>query len=76
MPVQKGGNLGLDSLRQQGSCALPQNITQRIVNFSWPSEANNSIVFHGVSLLLGDVARLSTATIRRLLFRAFNKIRG
>src|SRR5262249_55822999 len=51
VPAEQGPDLGLDSLRQQRSCAVAQNLGQRIGKSSWLGEVENVSVGHGVSLL-------------------------
>ena len=51
MAAEQGCNLGLDSLRQQRSRAVAQNLGQRIGKSSWLGELENISVGHGVSLL-------------------------
>src|ERR671930_1793995 len=51
MRAEQGWDLGLDRLRQQRSCAVAQNLGQRISKTSWLGELENVSVGHGVSLL-------------------------
>src|SRR6266446_1995405 len=51
MATEQARNLGLDSLRQQRSRAVAQNLGQRIGKSSWLGELENVSVGHGVSLL-------------------------
>jgi len=51
MAPEQARNLGLDSLRQQRSRAVAQNLGQRIGKSSWLGELENVSVGHGVSLL-------------------------
>src|SRR6266576_4756589 len=51
MAPEQARNLGLDSLRQQRSRAIAQNLGQRISKSSWLGELENVSVGHGVSLL-------------------------
>src|ERR671930_1667163 len=51
MRAEQGCDLGLDRLRQQRSCAVAQNLSQRISKTSWLGELENVSVGHGVSLL-------------------------
>jgi hypothetical protein len=51
VPAEQGSDLGLDSLRQQRSCAVAQNLGQRIGKSSWLGELENVSVGNGVSLL-------------------------
>src|SRR5262252_4268365 len=51
MAAEQGRNLGLDSMRQQRSRAVAQNLGQRIGKTSWLGELENVSVGHGVSLL-------------------------
>src|SRR5437868_10564144 len=51
MAAEQGRDLGLDSLRQQRSRAVAQNLGQRIGKSSWLGELENVSAGHGVSLL-------------------------
>jgi hypothetical protein len=51
MRAEQGGNLSLDRVRQQRSCAVAQNLGQRIGKSSWFGELDNVSLGHGVSLL-------------------------
>src|SRR5947207_15576237 len=51
MAAEQARNLGLDSLCQQRSRAVAQNLGQRIGKTSWLGELENVSVGHGVSLL-------------------------
>src|SRR5437879_3946726 len=51
MAAEQGCNLGLDSLRQQRSRTVAQNLGQRVGKSSWLGELENISVGHGVSLL-------------------------
>ena len=51
MPGQEVGKLRLDRLLNQTFRPRAQNFTQRIVNFVWLTQRNNSILVHGVTLL-------------------------
>src|SRR3984893_17925097 len=51
MATEHSGNLSLNRLRQQRSCAVPQYLGQRIGEGPWLGELKNVTVGHGVSLL-------------------------
>src|ERR1700758_3462980 len=51
MRAEQGGNLSLDRLRQQRSCAAAQHLRQRIGKSSWLGQLENVSLGHGVSLL-------------------------
>src|SRR5262245_56359994 len=51
MRAEQGGNLSLDRLRHQRSCAVAQHLGQRIDKSSWLGELENISLGHGVSLL-------------------------
>ena len=51
MPGQEGRELGLNRLLDQSLRPGPQNFCQRIVNFVWLMQSENSILIHGVTLL-------------------------
>src|SRR5262245_23513324 len=67
MRAEQGGNLSLDRLRHQRSCAVAQHLGQRIDKSSWLGELENISLGHGVSLLRWRVEASSTPTIRRLI---------
>ena len=60
MPGQEGRKLRLDRLLDQTFRPGPQNFSQRIVNFVWLTERENSILIHGVTLLREVRAGLDT----------------
>src|SRR4051812_36464366 len=66
MAAEEGCDLGLDSLRQQGSRALAQNFGQRVGELCWLNQLGNIILGHGVSLLWWRSGGSNTPTIRRL----------
>src|SRR4051812_17763470 len=66
MAAEEGCDLGLDSLRQQGSGALTQNFGQRIGEGFWLNQLGNIILGHGVSLLRWRSGGSNPPTIRRL----------
>ena len=43
MRFEKTRDLGFNGLGEQGSCALPQHLGQRIAKLSWLSQVNDSI---------------------------------
>jgi hypothetical protein len=51
MPGHEGGKLRLDRLLDQTFCPRAKNFSQRIVNFIWLTEGDDSILIHGVTLL-------------------------
>src|SRR3984885_8140548 len=51
MAVEQGGNLRLDSMRQQRPRAVAQHLGQRIGECPWLAELENISLGHGVSLL-------------------------
>src|ERR1700745_4218207 len=51
MRAEQGGNLSLDRLRLQRSCAVAQHLGQRIGKSSWLGKLENVSLGHGVSLL-------------------------
>src|SRR5829696_8202875 len=51
MADEQGRNLGLDSLRQQCSRTVPQNLRQWIGKTPWLGELENVSLSHGVSFL-------------------------
>ena len=51
MPGEERRELRLDRLLDQPLRAAPQNFGQRIVNFIWLTERDNSSLVHGVTLL-------------------------
>ena len=44
------GNLGLDSLHQQGTRPIAQNFRERILEGSWLYQLGHVIVWYGISL--------------------------
>src|SRR4051812_35070263 len=66
MAAEEGCDLGLDSLRQQGSRALAQNFGQRVGELCWLDQLDDIILGHGVSLLRWRSGGSNTPTIRRL----------
>src|SRR5215218_10700736 len=66
MAAEEGCDLRLDSLRQQGSGALAQNLGQRVGERSWLDQLDDIILGHGVSLLWWRSGGSNTPTIRRL----------
>jgi len=50
MPGEERRELRLDRLLHQALRAGPENFGQRIVNFIWLTEGDNSILVHGVTL--------------------------
>src|SRR3954462_11093283 len=70
MAAEEGCDLGLDSLRQQGSRALAPNFGQRIGELCgelcWLDQLDDIILGHGVSLLRWRSGGSNTPTIRRL----------
>ena len=65
--LQLGGNLRLHRVPDQLPRPAAQNLRQRVLNSLWRGKANDSTLFHGVSLLLGDVEVQQTPTIRHPL---------
>ena len=65
MPGQEGRELRLDRLLNQTFRAGAQNFSQRIVNFVWLTESDNSILVHGVTLLREVRAGSTPTPLRR-----------
>jgi hypothetical protein len=57
--------LRLDRLPDQPFRTAPQNFGQRIVNFIWLTERDNSILVHGVTLLREARAGVAPTPLRR-----------
>lgn len=62
---EEGSHLGLDGLGEQSS-PVAENFCERVLERPWLDELDDAIVGHGVSSFGGEVAGLSTATIRPL----------
>jgi hypothetical protein len=66
MRFENTRDLSFDGLGEQGLCALPQHLGQRITNLFWLSQLDDIILGHGVSLLRWRSGGLDTPMIRRL----------
>jgi hypothetical protein len=56
------GDLGFDRLRQQGTRSIAQDLGQRIGDLARLAQADDFIVYHGVSILFLDMWSALTAT--------------
>jgi hypothetical protein len=68
MAAEQGRNLGFDSLRQQRTGAVAQDIGRRIRKSSWLAELENISLVRGVSLLCwrsGGVEHRQRQTVLR-----------
>jgi hypothetical protein len=65
MPAHEGGKLRLDHLLDQTFRPRAKNFSQRIVNFVWLTQKDDSIFIHGVTLLR-EVRALDTNPVTPL----------
>ena len=65
MPGEERRELRLDRLPDQPLRAAPQNFGQRIVNFIWLTERDNTILVHGVTLLREARVGVAPTPLRR-----------
>jgi hypothetical protein len=51
MLAEKVRDLGLDRLRQQGTCPMTQDSGELVIDVSWLNQLDDVIFGHGISLL-------------------------